>query len=52
MLHILRARAGPASETERQQVLSSSANIYGGYLKYQERIGTSRRVRIFVLEPA
>jgi deazaflavin-dependent oxidoreductase (nitroreductase family) len=46
------ARARPASETERQQVLSSSANIYGGYLKYQERIGTSRRVRIFVLEPA
>ena len=50
--HEVAARARPASEAERQQVLSSSANIYGGYLKYQERIGTSRRVRIFVLDPA
>ena len=50
--HHVEVRARPASEDERQQVLSSSANIYGGYLKYQERIGDRRRVRIFVLEPA
>jgi hypothetical protein len=32
-------------------VLARSAGIYGGYLKYQQRI-TGRRLRIFVLEPA
>jgi deazaflavin-dependent oxidoreductase (nitroreductase family) len=50
--HCAEVRARPASEDERAQVMASSANIYGGYLKYQERVGESRRVRIFVLEPA
>lgn len=42
--------ARPATEAERAQVLTSSAGVYGGYLKYQQRI-TGRRLRIFVLEP-
>ena len=32
-------------------MLAGSAGVYGGYLKYQDRI-TGRRLRIFVLEPA
>lgn len=43
--------ARPATETERDEVLANSAGVYGGYLKYQQRI-TGRRLRIFVLEPA
>ena len=30
-------------------MLAGSAQVYGGYLKYQHRI-TGRRLRIFVLE--
>jgi deazaflavin-dependent oxidoreductase (nitroreductase family) len=43
--------ARPASESEREAVMAASAGIYGGYLKYQQRI-TGRTVRVFVLEPA
>lgn len=43
--------ARPATDAEREQVFAASAGIYGGYLKYQQRI-TTRRVRVFVLEPA
>ena len=43
--------ARPATEAEHAGVLESSAQVYGGYLKYQQRI-TGRRVRIFLLEPA
>lgn len=42
--------ARPATEAERAQVMSASTHVYGGYVKYQERI-TGRRLRIFVLEP-
>ena len=44
--------ARPASEAEFAQVLASSGPIYPGYKKYRQRIGESRRLRIFVLEPA
>jgi deazaflavin-dependent oxidoreductase (nitroreductase family) len=44
--------ARPASEAEFAQVLAGSGPIYPGYRKYQQRIGDSRRLRIFVLEPA
>jgi deazaflavin-dependent oxidoreductase (nitroreductase family) len=40
-----------ATDVERVAVLEASARVYGGYLKYQQRI-TGRRLRIFVLEPA
>jgi deazaflavin-dependent oxidoreductase (nitroreductase family) len=45
------AVARPADEAEHAAVISGSAAVYGGYLKYQGRI-TGRRLRIFVLEPA
>lgn len=44
-------RARPASESEAAEVLRSAGSLYGGYTKYQQRI-TTRRLRIFVLEPA
>jgi len=43
--------ARAASQAEEDEVMASSANVYGGYAKYRQRI-TGRRVRIFVLEPA
>jgi len=41
--------ARPATEDEQRAVLAGSSAVYGGYLKYQQRI-TGRRLRIFVLE--
>ena len=43
------ASARAATEDEKARVLAGSAQVYGGYLKYQQRI-TGRRLRIFVLE--
>jgi deazaflavin-dependent oxidoreductase (nitroreductase family) len=43
--------ARPASDDEHAAVLAGSAQVYGGYLKYQQRI-TGRSLRIFVLDPA
>jgi deazaflavin-dependent oxidoreductase (nitroreductase family) len=43
--------ARPATAAEHREVLANSVGVYGGYLKYQQRI-TGRRLRIFVLEPA
>lgn len=43
--------ARPASGSEREQVLAVAASVYGGYLKYQQRI-TGRTLRIFLLDPA
>ena len=45
----LPAVARAADQEQRAAVLAGSAAVYGGYLKYQERI-TGRRLRIFVLE--
>jgi deazaflavin-dependent oxidoreductase (nitroreductase family) len=45
----LEATARPATDDERARVLAGSAQVYGGYLKYQQRI-TGRRLRIFLLE--
>ena len=45
------AVARPANADEQAAVLAGSAQVYGGYLKYQQRI-TGRRLRIFVLDPA
>lgn len=42
--------ARAATDAERAEILTNSATVYGGYLKYQQRI-TGRRLRIFVLEP-
>ena len=43
------AVARPATEDEHARVMAGSAHVYGGYLKYQQRI-TARRLRIFLLE--
>jgi deazaflavin-dependent oxidoreductase (nitroreductase family) len=43
--------ARPATDDERAEILGVSADFYGGYLKYQQRI-TGRALRIFVLEPS
>ena len=47
----IEVEARPATEAEQHRVLAGSATVYGGYLKYQQRI-TGRRLRIFLLEPA
>ena len=47
----LEASARPATDDEQARVLAGSAQVYGGYLKYQQRI-TGRRLRIFLLDPA
>lgn len=44
--------ARPADAAEFEEVLRRAAPLYGGYAKYRERIGDSRRLRIFVLEAA
>jgi deazaflavin-dependent oxidoreductase (nitroreductase family) len=43
--------ARQATEEEQEAVLAGSTAVYGGYLKYQQRI-TGRRLRIFLLDPA
>lgn len=45
----LEATARAATPEERSAVLAGSARVYGGYLKYQQRI-TGRHLRIFILE--
>jgi deazaflavin-dependent oxidoreductase (nitroreductase family) len=40
-----------ATEPEQAGILAASTQVYGGYLKYQQRI-THRRLRIFLLTPA
>jgi deazaflavin-dependent oxidoreductase (nitroreductase family) len=47
-IHVV-ARA--ATPDEHAEVLARSEAVYGGYLKYQQRI-TNRRLRIFLLDPA
>lgn len=44
--------ARQADDAEFEEVLRSAAPLYGGYAKYRERIGDSRRLRIFILESA
>lgn len=43
--------ARPATDEERAEIWRVAGSIYGGYVKYQERI-SGREVRLFVLEPA
>lgn len=42
--------ARPATPAEQAEVLATSTSVYGGYVKYQQRI--SRKLRIFILEEA
>ena len=44
--------ARPATMDEAPRIIAEAGRFYGGYLKYQQRIGDSRRVRVFVLAEA
>jgi deazaflavin-dependent oxidoreductase (nitroreductase family) len=44
-------RARPATEAEAEQVFALAATFYVGYRYYRDRVGASRRIRVFVLEP-
>jgi deazaflavin-dependent oxidoreductase (nitroreductase family) len=46
------AVARPATDAELEQVVLDAARHYVGYAKYRERIGTSRRLRVFLLSAA
>lgn len=41
-----------ATREQADAVFAEAATFYPGYLRYRRRIGTSRQVRVFVLEPA
>jgi deazaflavin-dependent oxidoreductase (nitroreductase family) len=43
--------ARPATDAELEQVVDEAARHYAGYAKYRQRIGTSRRLRVFLLDP-
>ena len=45
----VRARAATPAETD--EVFALAARFYPGYLSYRTRVGASRRIRAFVLEP-
>lgn len=49
--HTLEVAARLATPEEQAGVLAASSRVYGGYLKYQQRI-TGRTLRVFLLEPA
>ncbi|WP_297619650.1 nitroreductase family deazaflavin-dependent oxidoreductase [Nocardioides sp.] len=44
------ARAATPSETD--EVFALASGFYPGYLSYRQRVGGSRRIRVFVLEAA
>ena len=44
--------ARPATPEEADQIFELAGAFYPGYLHYRERVGESRRIRAFVLEPA
>lgn len=43
--------ARPATEAESEEIFDLAARFYSGYRNYQFRVGGSRRIRVFVLEP-
>jgi deazaflavin-dependent oxidoreductase (nitroreductase family) len=44
--------ARPATPEETDRIFELAGRFYPGYLSYRRRIADSRRVRVFVLEPA
>jgi deazaflavin-dependent oxidoreductase (nitroreductase family) len=44
--------ARPATAAETDEIFALAGEFYPGYLNYRERVGESRRIRAFVLEPA
>lgn len=43
--------ARPASDADATRVIETAGTFYRGYLHYRERIGSSRRLRVFLLDP-
>ena len=43
--------ARPATEAEAEEIFALAATFYAGYRHYRSRVGSSRRIRVFVLEP-
>lgn len=43
--------ARPATPAETDEIFTRAATYYAGYRNYRQRIGGSRRIRVFVLEP-
>ena len=44
--------ARAATPAEADDVFRTAARFYPGYAHYRERVGQTRRIRVFVLEPA
>jgi deazaflavin-dependent oxidoreductase (nitroreductase family) len=44
--------ARPATSAEADEVFALAGRFYPGYLSYRARVGSKRRIRAFVLEPA
>ena len=40
------------SHQETDEIFALASRFYPGYLNYRQRVGGSRRIRAFVLEPA
>jgi len=43
--------ARPATALETEEIFTRAASFYAGYENYRQRIGGSRQIRVFVLEP-
>ena len=43
--------ARPASAAEAEEIFALAAAFYPGYGHYRTRVGDSRRIRVFVVEP-
>lgn len=44
--------ARPATAEETEEIFARAAEAYAGYRNYRQRVGGTRRIRVFVLEPA
>ena len=44
--------ARTATPTEAEDVFTLASRFYPGYARYRQRVGDSRRIRVFVLESA
>jgi len=44
--------ARPADAAETEEIFARAASYYAGYRNYRERIAGSRRIRVFLLDPA
>ena len=44
--------ARPATDQEAEEIFARAAEFYAGYRNYRQRVGESRRIRVFVLEAA